>query len=271
MSRKPNFLIMGASKCGTSSLAANLGRHPDVHMPGRGESEPHYFTKRLGRGPEWYLSLFSCQARMNGEKSPTYLYCLESHHRIHSFLPEAKLIVMIRNPVLRAYSNWNMRYNDGRLIRMGLGFNSRHTGPHSLTSLDFEALVDYYLEHACGGGPVPPRLREKPLDIIGRSLYWPQINSLLNYYPPENILLLISERYFADEKKGYAEVCGFLGLDPITSESFEKRRIGVYGSPVPAGAAARLWEYYRPFNEKLFRFMGKQVPEWDAPDSSGEV
>lgn len=260
MSVTPDFLIAGAAKCGTSSLAYNLSQHPDIFVWG---GEIHYFTKYWDRGQQWYLSHFDTPAKVRGEKSPTYLYYPESHSRIHALLPGVKLIVMLRDPVARAFSNWNMRFHSKRLIRMGLEFNSRQPRALRLKSLDFEALVDYYLDHAGSEDPkIKALLFQQPLDIIHRGLYLQQIVSLLSYFKRENLLCLVSEHYFSREKEGYAKICQFLNVPEFTPKSFVKRRTGDYLSPIPASAASKLRQFYRPANETLFNFLGFHVSQW---------
>ncbi|MCG8636165.1 MAG: sulfotransferase domain-containing protein [Desulfobacterales bacterium] len=256
---KPDVLIIGAAKCGTSSLACNLNRHPAISIQ---DQELHFFSKYWDRGADWYLSLFDRNAGVRGEKSPTYLYFPESHERIHTLLPEAKLIVLLREPVSRAFSNWNMRYTGNRLVRMGLEFNRCHPRACHIKSLNFSALADFYLEQDKKGGDRAMRFRQ-PLDIFHRGLYMPQISHLLRYVKRENILFLITERFFADEKNGYADVCRFLNVPVVDLKQYKKRRTGDYPYPVPEQAAAKLHDFYRPYNEKLFRFLGDRVAEWD--------
>jgi hypothetical protein len=266
VSGKPDFLIVGAAKCGTSSLAYNLNKHPDIFVWG---GEIHYFSKYWERGREWYLSHFSEPAKVRGEKSPTYLYHRECHARIHGMLPDVKMIVMMRDPVARAFSNWNMRYRNKRLISMGLAFNSRRPKEQRLKSLDFDALVDDYLDReAKKNAGAETLLFQQPLDIIHRGLYLPQIRYLLKYFDRERMLFLVTERYFADEKKEYAGVCRFLNVPGADPGSFEKRRAGDYQMSIPGEAARKLRNFYRPYNEQLFRFLGYRVPEWE--EQAGE-
>lgn len=252
---KPDFLIVGAAKSGTTSLAINLNLHPDIYIPG---GEVHYFTKHWDKGPQWYLSHFNQQGKVQGEKSPTYLYYLECHQRMHRFLPDAKLVVLLRDPVARAFSNWNMRYNDKRLIRQGLHYNYQREKQDRLKSLDFTAIVDYYL--AREGKDL---LFQWPLDIVHRGLYILQIQNLLKFYRREDLFILITELFSRDETKVYADVCRFLNVLPIELETFEKYRVGDYKNVIPEEAIGKLREFYRPYNERLFRFLGYRVYQWE--------
>ena len=254
---EPDFLIVGAAKCGTSSLVANLDLHPDAYMhPG----EAHYFTKHRDRGDEWYFSLFKHPGKLQGEKSPSYFFYINSHERIYRMLPDAKLIVMLREPVQRAYSNWNMRLNDNRLIRHGLEYNRAQPKENRLKRLDFDAITDYALTAPRDKQPL---LFDRPLDVIDRGIYVIQLKSLLEFYPPEKIMVVITEQYYRDEQKGYDAVCRFLGLSPFQPPTFEKRLVAEYKQTIPTHAAKKLREFFRPYNEELFQLLGYRVPEWE--------
>ena len=257
---KPDFLIVGAAKCGTSSLAANLKLHPEIYMP---KSEIHYFSKHPYWGDDWYLSRFDQAGKVQGEKSPSYLYFNRCHQHIARTLPQAKLIVMLRDPVRRAFSNWNMRYNDKRLIRHGLQFNSEVDKELRLKSLDFETIVDYYLAH----WEELSLVSERPLDTIHRSLYIMQLKSLFKFFPPENVFLLVSDLYFRNEGKYYQQVCEFLNLkQSFQPPSFEKHMLGSYKKEIPKEPAQKLRRFFRPYNEELFQLLGYSVPQWDRDE-----
>jgi len=128
--KRPNFFVIGAAKAGTSSLYAYLSQHPDIFLST--VKEPHFFSyserARLSNGPgdvdrfrdatpdlDSYLRLFSgvTNERAIGELSTTYLDSLEAPSRIRDFSPEAKIIVMLRNPVDRAYASFMHLRRDG--------------------------------------------------------------------------------------------------------------------------------------------------------------
>ncbi len=259
MANEPNFLIVGAAKCGTTSLAYYLNLHPDIYVhPG----EIHYFSKKISRGAQWYLLHFRETCKIQGEKSPTYLYNSQCHRQMHRLLPQAKILIVLRNPVDRAFSNWNMRYNDKRLILQGLEFNNSHNRRQWLTQLDFPAMVDYYLAHWDADTTITS---QRPLDIFHRGLYFNQINSLLKFYPVENIMILISEKFFSNEKKNLDKVCRFLGQKPLDwdSQHLEKKMVGQYKHTMDKETRQKLYHFYSPYNEKLFQLLGERVTEWE--------
>ncbi len=111
--RKPDFFVVGAAKSGTSSLHRHLEQHPAVFMPA--VKEPHFFSDERPPVQEVkslreYLALFadSPLGARAGEASTSNLYSPESASRIKAFQPDAGIIMVLRNPVDRAYSQyWN--------------------------------------------------------------------------------------------------------------------------------------------------------------------
>jgi hypothetical protein len=106
----PTFIGIGVPRAGTTWLHTLLSAHPDVYLPTR-RKEVRFFDRHHDQGREWYEEFFCDpdEARRYsaiGEISPQYLYCDECPGRIASLLPEAKLIVMLRHPVDRAYSQF---------------------------------------------------------------------------------------------------------------------------------------------------------------------
>lgn len=110
--RKPHFIIIGAVKGATTWSARALARHPSVFIPG---PEPHYFSSEFEKGREWYLGLFADApaGAVIGEKSADYLAHPEAAARMAAFVPDARLIVQLRNPVERAYSDYCMLFRRG--------------------------------------------------------------------------------------------------------------------------------------------------------------
>ncbi len=105
----PAFVIVGAQRGGTTSLYRYLAAHPGVLPASR--KELHYFTNRHDRGPDWYRSQFppTPPGTITGESTPYYLFHPHAPRRLHAFAPDVKLIVLLRNPVDRAYSHYQLQ------------------------------------------------------------------------------------------------------------------------------------------------------------------
>lgn len=112
--RQPDFVIIGATKSATTWLQRNLQQHTTVFMPG---PETHYFSRFFERGPAWYETFFRPAEphQILGEKSNSYLDHPEAPQRLRAALPNARLIVQLRNPIDRAYSDYCRHYLAGRV------------------------------------------------------------------------------------------------------------------------------------------------------------
>src|SRR5947209_1159841 len=120
----PDFLIIGAQKAGTTSLYRYLAAHPDIVASTR--KEVHFFDINFWRGEWWYRSLFPLRRRLQrrpplrnrpaitGEASPYYLFHPFAPERAAQLLPDAKLIVLLRDPVERAWSHYRHEVANGR-------------------------------------------------------------------------------------------------------------------------------------------------------------
>lgn len=110
--RQPSFVVIGAMKGATTWIAHQLRNHPQLWLP---SAEPHYFSSEFDRGPAWYASLFDAAppGRIIGEKSADYLAHPLAPARMAAMLPDARLIVQLRDPVQRAYSDYCMLFRRG--------------------------------------------------------------------------------------------------------------------------------------------------------------
>ena len=194
MTPLPTFLIVGVPKAGTTSLAAYLSAHLEVFMTA--EKELHYFDTD-GHDEDWYRAQFagSEAARAVGEATPTYLYRERALKRMAALVPDAKLIVIMRNPVDRAYSHyWWSRAIDERR--------------------DFATAVREEMAEAPSDVPLnwdgSPR-RQSTYTVAGR--YHEVLVRLTEHYPRDAVLTVLFEDLRNDTARTYAEVCRFVGVD----------------------------------------------------------
>ena len=109
----PTFLIIGTQKGGTTALYKYLAEHPDIVAPKKKEINFFMCSSLYGRGLDFYHSHFpvvdsSCSSLITFEASANYLTTLEAADRIHAYAPKMKLIALLRDPVFRAHSAWQM-------------------------------------------------------------------------------------------------------------------------------------------------------------------
>jgi sulfotransferase family protein len=188
--RLPTFLIIGAMKGGTSTLARTLAQHPQVFVP-RGK-EMHFFDQHFDRGLDWYRSWFedAGAATAVGEASPTYLHNDEALSRMAGTLPDARLIAILRDPVDRAYSHY---WHNVRRGREPLSFR--------------EAL------EAEPGRRESPSGRKGVYAYVDQGRYVRQLQKVVMLYPREALLVLVLEEFSRDPVDGLRAVWRFLRVD----------------------------------------------------------
>src|SRR5688572_25508011 len=109
--KKPDFIIIGAQKAGTTAAAFNLNKHPSISVfsgiTEYGQAEIEFFNQHWERGSDWYFNQLP-DDKIVGEKTAELLHRTICHQRIYLVQPNVKLIVLLRCPIKRAYSQWRM-------------------------------------------------------------------------------------------------------------------------------------------------------------------
>jgi hypothetical protein len=207
----PNFLIVGAPKCGTTALYEYLRAHPNVFMPEL--KEPHFFAKDLGGYPriktlEAYRELFEARAAHHlavGEASVYYLRSAEAIRNIHAFNPDARIIAMFRNPVDMVYS-----------LHSQLLYWSEEIEP------DFERAWRLQ-ERRRRGQDLPPRSRGAfLLDYTQVGCFGTQVERLLSIFPRSQVELILYDDFTASPAGVYDATIEFLGLPPDRRSAFPR-------------------------------------------------
>ena len=179
--RMPDFLIIGAMKCGTTTLHILLGHHPDIFTSR--EKELHYFSREenLARGGAWYRAHFRTDAKLCGESSPSYAAWPHFDgvaERIVATLPDVRLIYCVRDPIARAISHYKDAMTKG----------------YAVAPPDIALTKDVFIRRGC---------------------YATQIERYLAAgMPVERIHVVQSERLAEDRAGTVAEVLRFLGVEP---------------------------------------------------------
>jgi len=250
MERWPNFLLVGAPKAGTTSLWEYLNNHPQVYFPE--VKEPHYFSPTLPtdsyllpiRDRKKYLKLFEGvkDEIAIGEASASYLWDPQSAKFIHDTIPNVRIIIMLRNPVERAFSAYLMFYSMNR-EKLSFGKVIRRNVNNDLVSFDREW-------------------------ILGPGFYSEEVKRYLDIFESNKVKIIIFEEFVKEAKKQIKEVLKFLGLNenaPINVEktfnpygearwSFAKT---VLGSPT---FSRTIIKYVRPKTRtKLRRYILKEA------------
>ena len=240
----PNTLIIGAAKAGTTSLFDWLSQHPEV-SPSR-IKEVKFFDHNWSRGPAWYRAQFSPRRRRHRvilEASPNYLWNAPVPERVRELLGAPKLIVLLRNPVDRAYSHHAMKVRQGTETR---GFEE---------ALEAEqARLAPFAERAAAGEETILGAYER-FAYASESLYADQIERWLSIFPRENFLFLRAEDLFREPRRELGKTLEFLGLPPFGFPELEPKNVGTY-APLDPLVRKRLATRFAEPNMRLAELTG---------------
>jgi hypothetical protein len=216
MRKKPEFLIIGAQKAGTTSLFKYLGQHPDVVL--HNIKEFHFFDLRYEKGIDWYTSIFpNIDGKITGEATPYYLFHPAVPERVKKHLPGIKLIVLLRNPVYRAYSHF---MHSIKLL------NEQEILFEKALQLERERLKDS--DNQLALGEIQRHTGHQHNSYLSRGFYSPQLQRWLALFPQEQFLFIQSEHFFTSPQEHLNSVFRFLGLSPFTLTEFNIHNEGTY-------------------------------------------
>lgn len=242
----PGAVILGAQKSGTSSLHYYLVQHPAIVAPLR--KEVHFFDLNHARGERWYRANFgrAGEAGLNLDSSPYYLFHPAVPTRLHALLPDARLVVLVRDPVRRAYSHYWHERDKGRET---LPFEEAIAAEPSRIEADHERLASGSLEVSAA---------HQHFSYLARGRYAEQLERWLALYPRERLLVQRFEDLVRDPLEVLNATLGFLGLDPAGSVRLEARNTRRY-PPMAEATAARLRDYFAPHNARLEALLGRTM------------
>lgn len=241
----PEFLVLGTQKGGTTSLHEYLCRHPRV-SPSTSK-EVHYFDLAYDRGEGWYRAHFHPRrnpGEITGESSPYYLFHPRVPERVAADIPGVKPIVILRDPVDRAFSHHNHE--------VALGFEQ----------LSFEDALA--AEPARLGGEeerllADPRYRSfahRHYAYLERSRYADQLERWFRHFDRDRFLILGSEELFAEPAGTVEAAQRFLGLTPEVPDDLSPRNARSY-DPISPPMRERLRSAFRADNERLCELVGR--------------
>jgi hypothetical protein len=241
------FLIGGTQKGGTTALDAYLRKHPSVSMAK--VKEVHYFDneaffRKAGADHTSYHTNFDLglTGKLVGEATPIYMYWYAAPRRVWEYNPAMKWILVLRNPIERAYSHWNME---------------RSRGAESLPFL--EALQK---ERARCREALPEQHRV--YSYADRGFYTEQIRRLWHYFPAEQTLILKSEELQGSPEKTLNRVCAFLGIGEMPEAKYEMTHVGEYKTAMSDAERAYLHDTFEIEIRALEKLLAWNCADWTA-------
>jgi hypothetical protein len=255
---EPDVLVVGAQRAGTTSLFKALVQHPSF-VPPRFRKGVHYFDMEYDKGRGWYLGHFPTRRTLRrvatatggavtGEASPYYMWHPTAPTRIARTLPNVKIIVLLRDPVERAYS--------GHAHEIARGFETE----------DFARAIELEPQRLAGerermiADPTYHSQAVRHQAHVMRGEYIDQIEHLETLFGRERLLVLDSDDYFTDPRAAFTEVCAFLGI-PDGPDVVHEQHNARPRTALDPRLEARLREHYEPYDERLAKWLGT-VPSW---------
>nr|WP_221376753.1 sulfotransferase domain-containing protein [Actinoplanes polyasparticus] len=258
----PAFLICGGQRCGTTSLYRALAGHPVV-LKAVLHKGVHYFDTNYHRGMAWYKGHFPLlrSAEKVGERygvtpqtfesSPYYMYHPQAAARIARDLPQAKLLVLVRDPVERAYSQHHHE--------VARGFETERDFSSALA---LEPARLHKQEEKLAEDPEFYSFSHQHHAYRARGEYARYLGVMAQHVGRERIHVVESERFFSDPEPVYDEVCEFLGLPSyLERPAFERHNARPRQSDMNPDLRRELTDYYLPHDEALSRWLGR-MPVW---------
>jgi Sulfotransferase domain len=260
----PDFLIIGTQRGGTTSLYRHLKAHPCIGDTSN--KDLHFFDRRFHKGLTWYRGHFPTRLEkayvrqvhkrpfVTGEASPSYLFHPYAPKRVAQVLPNVKIIVLLRNPVSRAYSQYH------HAVELGferLSFEEAIQGEEERTVEEREKILQdgrYYSEEY------------KHRSYLSKGIYVEQLQAWMDLFPREQFLIIKSEEFYADPAATFKQVLSFLNLPEAEVEmekkEFKQYNTNTYSSKIDPVVRARLIEYFEPHNGRLYEYLGIDLG-WD--------
>lgn len=246
----PDFIIIGTVRSGTTSLYYNICQHPSV-LPAAYD-EIGFFDSNFQLGIEWYRSMFPTQKNMEkvkndtkysitGEDTPFYFWKEEVIERISQTLPGVKLIVIFRNPIDRAYSNYNLAVRTGN---EKLSFRDAVN-----TEIDF--MKDHSFRESVDQGR----------SYLSKGFYAKQLEIWKKKILDDEIHILTTEDMKERPEEELSKIFKFLGIPKYKIPEPQERKMYDYDK-MNSSIREELIEYYKPHNKKLFDLIGRKF-EWD--------
>jgi len=242
---KVGFLGVGAQKAGTSALDAYLRTHAGLCMAKVKEvhlfdDDQNYFKRALGGFADYHRHFApTSSSQLVGEITPAYMYWNDAPRRIWEYNPAMKLIAVLRNPVTRAYSHWNMERDRGR------------------EPLAFWDALQAETARLRASAPY----QNRTFSYADRGFYMGQLRRIWTFFPPEQVLVLRYEELQQEPDAMLRKVFGFLGVEPLPPIPPQE----VHVRPYPRRMAQREWEYLRDLFEFEVRSLERALA-WDCAE-----
>ncbi len=256
----PDFVIVGAQRCGTTSLFRALAKHPAMMSNVLDAKGVHYFDTGYDKKLSWYLSHFPSksdrdahaasvgQTPIAGEASPYYMFHPAGASRMHKAIPDTKLIVLLRDPVKRAISHHLHMVWEG------------HEKVEDLDeALDLESTRLQGLDAALLADPTLISRTHQHFSYMARGHYAGQLERLFEHFDRSQVLVMATETLTENPESNLAKIQEFLGIKVDPEIHLEKRNASDRFHP-RQDTVERLSEVFVESNRRLGDLLDVELP-----------
>ena len=241
---KLDFILAGAQKSGTTALHYFLEKHPRITMGD--QEEMHFFDDDgLFSGPVDYELLHRHfpllpRSTIAGECTPSYLYWKQAAERIWNYNPRIKLLVLLRNPVERAFAHWNMQRFKGR------------------EPLDF---LDAVKEEKSRIAGAPPR-EARRFAYVDRGFYVQHLERFFRFFSREQMMIIKFEKFRQEQRETLDSIFSFLGVKPLPSFRSKDRNVVPYQRAMNWEERVFLYNIFADNIATLEQLLGWDCSDW---------
>lgn len=244
------FFIIGAQRCGTTYLAELLDEHPQIQMARPLRPEPKFFLngKNIDKGRDYYLNMYFPAVNKEiacGEKSTTYMESSAAGRAIKKIFPYARILVMLRNPALRAISNYFFSCQNNLEIRT----------PEEVF------LEKLSTDPKCNGKV----LSTSPFDYLSRGQYSKFLREYFKIFNNSKVAIVFFEEFFQDPLAGLKAIYCFLEVEPsfCPRNLHQKLNQATASIPINVEIMQTLNRYFEPHNQDLAELLGRDLQIWE--------
>ena len=252
----PDFLVIGAKRCGTTSLYQHLPEHPCI------SKSPHdnmgFFNDNFHLGVNWYKSFFPTTFTRKKIKSKfgnflafdvttKYMEEESTANNVYQTKPNMKIIIILRNPVDRAYSQYHLSVRQTAERR-----SFEDVVEENMNRLNKESHEHYGRK---------PKFSVEEDNHLKKGLYALQLRYWLKIFPRENILIVSTEEFESNQQIIYNKIFEFLNISKFEVKNTKKMEKGNY-PPMKSETRNLLLDYFRPHNHELFELINMEF-DWD--------
>ncbi len=258
----PDLILIGAGKSGTTSLFNYLNEHSCIVKPAY--KEIGFFDDNFHLGLNWYRSLFPTKFTKHNietkygnfltfEETPWYIYRPWVIKRIHDILPSVKILALLRNPVDKAYSHYNM---------------DKTLKPARKTIKSFDEIIEDDIKNISKYEETHKKITDESFNdlvqnsYLARGFYAKQLKPWFKAFNRNDILVVSSEELFTKTQKTLDDIFSFLNLKSEKIMNIDKKNVGVYDNAMPQHIRKKLLAYFSKYNEDLFDLIDARF-DWD--------